>query len=216
MTEHSQDWIEGFLVVGNQPVLDLLNTRLVVGDEEQETLVDPGALVRWLHVSGLVVAPALKSRLEGWSKEAEAWTFLNELVAFRESLRNTVFRLEEGKLPSGPFLADLNARLFSHPFRTAVVTKRGSIEGVQAEGASVADTLWAAVLHETLNLLIGTDSKRVRKCESCVVHFQDISKKNSRRWCSMRLCGNRIKVRAYQEREREARKRNFNRERAVP
>lgn len=215
MTESSQDWMDGFLVVGNQPVLDFLNTQLAMDDEEQEMLADTGALVRWLPVSGLVAAPGLKSKLKGWSKQAAARAFLGELRVFREKLRDTVFRLEEGKQPSGPFLADLNARLFAHPFRAAVITKRGSIESVQVEGASVAETLWAAVLHETVKLLIDTDPKRVRKCESCVAHFQDISKKNARRWCSMRLCGNRVKVAAYQERRRHAGESSLNGARAA-
>jgi predicted RNA-binding Zn ribbon-like protein len=47
-------------------------------------------------------------------------------------------------------------------------------------------------------------ASRVRKCETCVVHFHDVSKKGARRWCSMNLCGNKVKVAAYQSRKRKA------------
>jgi predicted RNA-binding Zn ribbon-like protein len=46
-------------------------------------------------------------------------------------------------------------------------------------------------------------ANRVRKCEGCPVHFLDVSKKGSRRWCSMGLCGNKVKVAAYQQRQRK-------------
>jgi len=45
---------------------------------------------------------------------------------------------------------------------------------------------------------------RIRKCESFFVHYYDTSKKGSRRWCSMNICGNKIKVAAYQARNRAA------------
>lgn len=204
MTESSQDWIDGFLLVGNHPVLDLLNTRLVVGDQQQEMLTDTSALVRWLLVSGLVSTPEMKRELKGWSDEAEARAFLRQLVTFREELRDAVLRLEDSKQPSAGFLADLNTRLFVHPLRRTVIAKDGGMQSMQTVGTSVADTLWAALLHETVRLFADTDPNRVRKCESCVVHFQDVSKKNARRWCSMRLCGNRVKVAAYQRRQRRA------------
>jgi predicted RNA-binding Zn ribbon-like protein len=54
------------------------------------------------------------------------------------------------------------------------------------------------------DLLAAVPRDRVRKCEheSCVLHFYDTSKKGSRRWCSMNLCGNKVKVAAYKERNR--------------
>jgi len=51
-------------------------------------------------------------------------------------------------------------------------------------------------------LFAEADRNRVRKCGQCVLHFHDTSKKGIRRWCSMRLCGNRLKVAAYAARQR--------------
>ena len=204
MTESSQDWKDGFLLVGNQVVLDLLNTKLVAGDQEQEMLTDTTALVRWLLASGLASTPEIKGKLKDWSDETKARIFLRQLLIFRETLRGAVLQLEEGTQPNVPFLADLNARLYTHPIRKAVTAKNGKVQSRQVDGTSVADTLWAALLHHTERLLTDTESDRVRKCEGCVVHFFDVSKKNARRWCSMRLCGNKVKVAAYQDRQRRA------------
>ncbi len=202
MTESSKEWIDGFLVVGNQRALDLLNTRLVVQDQQMEMLTDTSALVRWLLISGLAPGTEMKEKLTVWSGEAEARKFLRELRIFRESLREAVLSLEEGKQPSAAFLADLNTRLFAHPIRRAITMKSGKMQSRQISRTSVADTLWAALLHEMERLFTDTEPNRVRKCESCVVQFLDVSKKNARRWCSMGLCGNKIKVAAYQDRQR--------------
>jgi predicted RNA-binding Zn ribbon-like protein len=46
--------------------------------------------------------------------------------------------------------------------------------------------------------------QRLKLCSApdCVVVYYDASKNRSRRWCSMRVCGNRSKTRAYYRRHR--------------
>jgi predicted RNA-binding Zn ribbon-like protein len=63
---------------------------------------------------------------------------------------------------------------------------------------------WSLIAEAAASLLAETDHSRMRKCESCVVHFLDTSKKGSRRWCSMNICGNRVKVATYQQRNRNS------------
>lgn len=50
------------------------------------------------------------------------------------------------------------------------------------------------------------DWRRLKICRSdtCAVVFYDHSKNQSKAWCSMRVCGNRTKVRRYREREKVA------------
>jgi predicted RNA-binding Zn ribbon-like protein len=66
------------------------------------------------------------------------------------------------------------------------------------------EDLFAPLAHSTAALFASVDSSRVRKCDQCVLHFHDTSKKGTRRWCSMQLCGNRNKVAAYAARKRES------------
>src|SRR5260370_6103578 len=42
-------------------------------------------------------------------------------------------------------------------------------------------------------LLADLDRAKIRKCSNCVLHFYDTSKKGTRRWCSMQICGNRAR-----------------------
>ncbi|HEX8764672.1 MAG TPA: CGNR zinc finger domain-containing protein, partial [Candidatus Acidoferrum sp.] len=70
------------------------------------------------------------------------------------------------------------------------------------------EDLLSPLAHSAASLFAEADRDRVRKCERCVLHFHDTSKKGTRRWCSMQLCGNRLKVAAYAARNRASRKVN--------
>ena len=65
------------------------------------------------------------------------------------------------------------------------------------------EDLFAPLAYSAATLFATVDRKRVRKCAQCVLHFHDTSKKGTRRWCSMQLCGNRLKVAAYAARRRQ-------------
>lgn len=50
------------------------------------------------------------------------------------------------------------------------------------------------------------DAARLKRCaeHTCGWVFWDVSKNRSRRWCSMKVCGNRNKSRSYASRQRQA------------
>ena len=52
--EEEGDWKDGFLFVGNQLALDLLNTRPVIEGEPTELLSDLDAVMAWFQVAGLI------------------------------------------------------------------------------------------------------------------------------------------------------------------
>ena len=201
-SQEVNEWIDGFLFVANKPILDLLNTKPVLADGPMELLPDVRALERWLIASGVVTSPKTKAIVRGWRQSTEAVAFLEELIAFREKLRETVVRIENGSVPTDVFLAEVNSLLRQHPHHTSLHKRDGKVvRATLFEPREPAD-LWAPIIDVTADLLTETESSRIRKCESCVVHFFDTSKKGSRRWCSMNLCGNKVKVAAYQRRKR--------------
>jgi predicted RNA-binding Zn ribbon-like protein len=107
-------------------------------------------------------------------------------------------------MPGDTFLAEMNMLLREHP-QHASLRKQGSkvALNVMFEPREPED-IWAPIVSATAQLLSEVDPSRIRKCEaeSCMVHFYDTSKKGSRRWCSMNICGNKLKVAAYQRRRR--------------
>lgn len=200
--QESSEWIDGFLFVANRPILDLLNTKPVLAGVPTELLADVRALERWLIASRTVTSARGKAAIRRWRGSTEAEAFLKELITFRERLRDAVVQIEKGKLPSEAFVSELNALLLQHPRLTSIRRRNGMLSReMNFEFHKPAD-LWAPIVDATADLLVETDLSRLRKCESCVVHFFDTSKKGSRRWCSMNICGNKLKVAAYQQRRR--------------
>jgi predicted RNA-binding Zn ribbon-like protein len=196
------EWIDGFLFVANRPILDLLNTKPVLADGPTELLPDVRVLERWLIASGTVSSVKDKAAVRGWRNSAETEAFLKQLIAFRERLRDAVLRIERGMLPSDAFLSEVNSLLLQYPRHTLLSKRDGKLtRETFVEFRKPAD-LWAPIVDATADLLVEAESSRIRKCESCVVHFFDMSKKGSRRWCSMNICGNKLKVASYQRRKR--------------
>jgi predicted RNA-binding Zn ribbon-like protein len=205
-SQQPEDWVDGFLFVGNHLTLDFLNTKPILEGTPRELLPNASALVRWLAASGIVKTEKDRELVRAWSHTAQAERFVRKLVAFRERLRAAVLRLESGLAPGDSFLAEMNMLLGIYPQRS-ILTKRGSKVSLNRsfEPRKSEDT-WIPILAATTELLSTLEPSRIRKCESesCVIHFYDTSKRGSRRWCSMNICGNRLKVAAYQRRQRLA------------
>jgi predicted RNA-binding Zn ribbon-like protein len=194
--------VEGFLFLGNHLALDLLNTRIIPDRDPVELLPDPVALERWLLAAGLVTSTNGERLRRRWRDSVEAQSFLEELRRFRERLRAVVIQREAGAAVSARFLAELNRLLEKYPARIALSAAGGKLQREVLFEPATPSEVWAPIAAATADLLTEVDPSRIRKCESCIMHFYDVSKKSSRRWCSMNICGNRVKVAAYRERRR--------------
>jgi predicted RNA-binding Zn ribbon-like protein len=202
VSQEANEWIDGFLFVANKPILDFLNTKPVLAEGPTELLADPRALERWLIASDMVTSPRAKAVMRGWRRSPEVAAFLDQLIAFRERLREAVMRMESGSSPTEVFLAEVNSLLLQHPLPALLRKRDGKVIRETSFEPRRPTDLWAPIIDATADLLAEMQSSRIRKCESCVVHFFDTSKKGSRRWCSMNICGNKLKVAAYQRRKR--------------
>jgi len=201
-SQELNEWIDGFLFVANRLILDLLNTRPVLADGPTELLPDVRALERWLIASGMMSSSKDKATLRSWRNSVEAEVFLKQLIAFREKLRDAVLRLESGSSPTDAFVSDMNSLLLQYPHHTSLRKRDGKLARETLFELHNPVDLWAPIVDAAADLLTQTEPSRIRKCESCVVHFFDTSKKGSRRWCSMNICGNKLKVASYQRRKR--------------
>jgi predicted RNA-binding Zn ribbon-like protein len=200
--QKGNEWIDGFLFVANRPILDFLNTKPVLANRPTELLPDAHALERWFIASGMVTSPRNKALLRRWRHSAGAANLVQQLTDFRERLRTAVVRMESGSLPSDAFLAEVNSLLLKYPLPTSLHKRDGKLVRETAFEPRKPEDLWALLMDAAAGLLSETETSRLRQCESCVVHFFDTSKKGSRRWCSMNICGNKVKVAAYQRRQR--------------
>jgi predicted RNA-binding Zn ribbon-like protein len=197
------EWVDGFLFVGNRPILDFLNTRPVLAEGPAELLPDVRALERWLIASGIAKSAGAKTLVQNWRHSPKAASLFQDLIAFRERLREAVLRIEGGATPSDSFIQDVNRGLLEHPPATMLRKRNGRIVRERHFDLLHPAGLWALLFDATADLLSERETHRIRKCEACALHFFDTSRKGSRRWCSMNICGNKLKVAAYQRRKRD-------------
>lgn len=196
------DWKDGFLFVGNHLALDFLNTRPVQNGEPMELLSDFGALLRWFQAAGLLSSREMANLQRHSGESATARRTLEAMREFREKLRNEILAWEDGADLHRTTVAELNRLLAAHPMLSKLQAA-GNIPSMQMwfEPRQPED-MFAPLAHGAAKLFTEGDRSRIRKCGQCVLHFYDTSKKGTRRWCSMRLCGNRLKVAAYARRRR--------------
>jgi predicted RNA-binding Zn ribbon-like protein len=199
-----EDWRGDHLFVGNQLALDFLNTDLISNGETIELLQHAAAVARWMLHADLVTEKAAKKLEQAWESSPRAGKQVLELRRFRDRLRAAVFAFEEGSVIPADFLDELNALLRTHPmYRIVKADGKGGYTQALSFEPRMPDDVLGPLAEDTMLLLTGVAAGRVRKCEGCPVHFLDVSKKGSRRWCSMSLCGNKVKVAAYQQRQRK-------------
>jgi predicted RNA-binding Zn ribbon-like protein len=191
------DWRDGFPFLGNHLALDFLNTRPVMGGQAVEMLPDCSALARWLAAANLTTESRAARLKRSWSDAA-----IEMFWRLRENLRKVVFRIEAGESIRSDFIKELNWMLRQYPYTDQVVPGKSGLEREKCFAPETPQDALAPLADAIADLLTNTDWGRIRKCRGCVVHFYDTSKKGTRIWCSMDLCGNRSKVAAYAERKR--------------
>ena len=196
------DWREGFLFVGNHLALDFLNTRPVQNGEPLELLSDFSALLRWFEAAGLLQSREVVNLQRQSGESATARRTLDAIRQLREKLRKEILAWEGGADVHRATLDELNQLMAAYPMRSKLKAV-GNVSSMELwfEPRQPED-LFAPLAHSAATLFAEADRNRVRKCGQCVLHFYDTSKKGTRRWCSMRLCGNRLKVAAYAARQR--------------
>lgn len=203
---HKSDWKDGFLFVGNEPVLDFLNTRPVQNGEPLELVPDFAALVRWFQAADLLTSGEVKRLRTDWDGTSSAKQTVSAVHALREKLRSDLLAWEQGGAIRRATVDELNQLLAEHPMRSRLITRGKSYATELWFRSRAPQDLFAPIAYSSAHLFADADPKRVRKCENCVLHFHDTSKKGTRRWCSMQLCGNRLKVAAYAARQAELRR----------
>jgi predicted RNA-binding Zn ribbon-like protein len=199
---HNSEWRDGFLFVGNQLVLDFLNTRPAQNGEPMELLPDFGALLRWFQAADLLSSREARSLRQQWGESAQARRTVEAMREVRERLRKEVLAWERGGTVNHTAIDELNHLMAEHPMLTSL-NATGSAPSTELWfEARRPEDLFAPLAYSAATLFANVGRNRVRKCDQCVLHFHDTSKKGTRRWCSMQLCGNRLKVAAYAARQR--------------
>lgn len=195
-----------FFWIGNHPCLDFLNTKLMGRDSQSvDLLVDLSGLITWLVEARILGKAQGKAFLGRWGGDPETQQALEQARRFRTILRQALEKVRKRKPFPQSALGEINKRVSTHSGSTELVrTRNGFTERFRLKLTKPMH-LVSAVAKTAIDLLCHCDLSLIKRCENarCVLYFYDTTKNHRRRWCSMRICGNRMKVAAFHQRRRE-------------
>jgi len=161
-------------------------------------------LVDFLELRGALGRPELETlRAMGETDARRGADAFEQSLKLRETIRSVLGAMAAGKPLRASWIADVNEvlahgmgseRLVRHDatWRLGFVPLRPEpLRALAPIARSIGDLISAGPVGE------------VRRCANprCVLFFRDRSRTRRRRWCSMAICGNRIKVATHLRRQ---------------
>jgi len=181
------------LFVGDDLALDFINTRYGVGPAQRECFADDASVLAWLKAAG-VLPEDVDEAPRGLLKLA---------LRLRESAKALIGAARSGN--------EADAAVVNHVLEAGRAARALEWDGAgKAFRATTrrrhddAAGLLEPVAQALVTLLTETPLALVRQCEAhdCTLLFHDMTKSHRRRWCSMAVCGNRMKVAAFRSRQK--------------
>jgi predicted RNA-binding Zn ribbon-like protein len=195
--------VDRFVFIGGRLCVDFANT-IYAPAGSGDTLGGFDDLVAFLEAAGAVNGGEGR-RLRTLARESprQGATAFARTLALREMLRTLLAGLAGGGPVRRQWVDVVNTILQSDFGYPQLVARNGGWSVVSV--ASVQDPLVALVpvARSAAELIQEGPGAPVRKCANpkCVLYFYDASRTGKRRWCSMAVCGNRMKVAAHARRQ---------------
>ncbi|SRR6266511_107408 len=186
--------------------LAFVNTLSARGsDNPSDQLTSYDALVAWAREKG-VLKPDLADRLGARARrrQEDAGRVLSQARVLRELLHDAFTATSAGRSPAKSTMDALSAHLSRWYSHGRLVHADAAFEWIYAGDDDLDRIVWE-VSRAASRLLTSRRLQRVRPCaaQDCGWWFLDDTKNASRRWCEMKTCGNREKLRRFRHRQRQ-------------
>lgn len=191
-----------FLFVGNHLCMDFINTQMIVRGQRTDLLEKWTDLIAWLIQAKLLSAGEGKATASRLGR-AGGEQLLNEARALRTVLREMAERIVAKKPVPRSAVETINGLLSQCPGYPQLIRTNDRFERRFHSEPSGAAQLLVPLAEAASELLCVGELSLVKKCrnDACILYFYDTTKNHARRWCSMGLCGNRVKVAAHYRRK---------------
>jgi predicted RNA-binding Zn ribbon-like protein len=193
-------------LVGGSLCLDFVNTVSTrIEALGREYLTSYGELVVWSHHVGLLTAKEAQVLEENAARHPDlAAATLHRAIAVRETVYRVFSKIAHDQRPDGADLATLNRVLREGLSRIEISQAGRGFAWTWVVDEGELDRMVWPIVRSAADLLTSGDLERVRQCarDGCDWLFVDLSKNQSRRWCSMDMCGSRVKSRCYYRRRK--------------
>ena len=193
-------------LVGGSLALDFTNTSSGRGTpSHQEHLRDFETLVQWVEHARVVTPPnCLYFREQATRRPKRAAAIFERALAVRELIWRIGQTLAERRTISEPLRDELVAVHAKSLAFAEIKSRDEAFIWAWNPRRDLEAAILGPITLSALSLLMEKDLSRTKRCEgkACGWLFFDATKNKSRRWCEMRVCGNRAKVRAARQRKR--------------
>ncbi|HWY23094.1 MAG TPA: ABATE domain-containing protein [Candidatus Acidoferrum sp.] len=195
-----------FELIGGNICLDFINTLDDrPSDKPKELLTNYYELARFGEDTGILTPEQLDSFYERVHLAPDgAEDAVRRARNLREALHDILSAVMNKQNAPQMALDRLNANLHDAALHSRLVQREGRLEWRFDEMTSSFNAMLWPIARAGADLLTSPDVARVRACSSptCQWLFIDTSKNHHRRWCSMKQCGNRAKVRRFYARRK--------------
>jgi predicted RNA-binding Zn ribbon-like protein len=191
-----------FALLGGVMCLDFANTKnWNEAEKPYDFFWEYPALLSWALQLGLLTQCEAEAQFElSRRQESEAQAALSRAVSLREAIYAAFSALDGGQVVPAGALETINgtwADAMSH-MRVFPEGEKFAWKWVGAD--RVLDSVLWPVAKSVAELLVSEKLKRVKCCGGCGWLFLDTTRDSRRRWCDMKICGNRAKARRHYER----------------
>jgi predicted RNA-binding Zn ribbon-like protein len=197
-----------YKLIADHPALDFANT---LDDRNHprgpiELLTSYGDVLRFATQARLLTAGCARAlgRIDG----REATRAVRQARALREIIQRLFAAVADGRKIEAADAARLNQWLMVAQRHRIVRPRTGRMTWAWDDlTRDTAAPLWV-LAWAAAELLTSDAVAQVRQCgcETCRWLFLDTSRNHSRRWCDMKICGDRMKARAYYHRQTRSRR----------
>ncbi len=204
-------------LAGDELSVALLNTAGARPDNRQQSVETYADFVTWSQAVGTVSAPrAGRLRRRAAERPAEAAAAFALVAELRTAVAESFLAAERQEPVDESHLEVFNRALAESSLGPRLIVAEsggGTLAWVGDEDA--LDSPLGPVLVSAFKILTAEGRPYVRQCAApgCELFFVDPS--GRRKWCSMELCGNRVKTKVYYRRRGKA-ERQQRRKDAIP
>ena len=166
-----------------------------------ERLDSYDALVTWAREQHLVSAAAAERLLaESRKHPHQAAAVLARAKELREALNGLATAIDAGRPPNPAVLKTIGESLAAAYANARLVPHEGALQWIASAEHDLDRVVWE-IGRAAGRLVVSPRLARVRACaaDDCGWWFVDDTKNRSRRWCDMKLCGNREKLRRFRK-----------------
>lgn len=193
-----------FFFIADDVALDFVNTLAAPAGTLVDLVDSPERFMEWL--SCVPALAAMKDLAVEAERDGALPVVLEEARRLRDWLVATLRRLKgEGAAAPGLDVAPLNRVLGAGSACWQLDERDGRLDMMLVRRYDGPLSVLVPLAEAIAELLTRVDPAFVRKCENpkCTLWFRDTTKRGHRRWCSPAACGNRAKVAAHRQRQRE-------------